>query len=298
MKHELQRLAAAILLALVPAGLVGAENAWTGAGDSDRWSDPANWQQGVPGKSDLALFTGEAGDNAGRPVIIDRETEVGRIELRLPTKTRRLTLSGSGPLVLRGVERKGIKDKFLTTLVATGILDLSPELHVSICNERFVAGNMDGTIVIRSNRVKAGEKDSQAARYHSDGKNLKLAITDRGCFVLAASHWEPGMSLDMSASHTQGPKVFDFGNLEGTQGVTFVRMKEHDGDPVHIRGFDQDDFLRFQEDPFTSCDSNKLFRIQAVTFVGWSDNGKAKVSHREGYWYLEPAGTKPAGNEQ
>jgi len=97
------------------------------------------------------------------------------------------------------------------------------------------------------------------------------------------------MSLDMSASHTEGPKVFDFALKDAPQGVTFIRLKEHDGDAVEIRGFEEDDFFRFRADPFKSCDKGKEFRIDAVKFVGWPDNGKAAVERRGEYWYLKPA---------
>ena len=71
--------------------------------------------------------------------------------------------------------------------------------------------------------------------------------------------------------------------------MTFIRLKEHDGDPVEIHGFDDDDFLRFRADPFKSCDKGKEFRINAVKFVGWPDDGKASVEQRGEYWYLKPA---------
>jgi len=66
-------------------------------------------------------------------------------------------------------------------------------------------------------------------------------------------------------------------------------LKEHDGDPVEIRGFDDDDFFRFRANPFKSCDPGKLFRLDAVKFVGWPDNGKANVEKHGEYWYLKPA---------
>ena len=102
-------------------------------------------------------------------------------------------------------------------------------------------------------------------------------------------HWEPRMSLDMSASHTEGPKVFDFALKGVQQGVTFIRLKEHDGDPVEIHGFEDDDFLRFRANPFKSCDKGKEFRIDAVKFVGWPNNGKAAIEQHGEYWYLKPA---------
>lgn len=160
---------------------------------------------------------------------------------------------------------------------------------MEIRNQRFVAGNQDGTIVIRSNQVRAGKKEPTSNNYKSDGENLKLSITDRGRIRLMTEHWEPGMSLDMSASHTEGPKVFDFALKDAQQGVTFIRLKEHDGDPVEIHGFDDADFLRFRANPFKSCDKGKEFRIDAVKFVGWPNNGMAAIEQRGAYWYLKPA---------
>jgi len=40
---------------------------------------------------------------------------------------------------------------------------------------------------------------------------------------------------------------------------------------------------------FGSCDKGKEFRINAVKFVGWPDDGKAGVELRGEYWYLKPA---------
>ena len=122
---------------------------------------------------------------------------------------------------------------------------------------------------------------------------LTLAGDDRGRLVLAAAYWEPGMSLDLSAGHTEGPKVFEFACEQRPQGVTFLRLKEHDGDPVEIHGFKPGDFFRFEADPFTSCDQGKPFRVDAVRFVGWPSGGAAAVKRRESYWYLLPAGTEP-----
>jgi hypothetical protein len=75
---------------------------------------------------------------------------------------------------------------------------------------------------------------------------------------------------------------------DSRQGVRFIRLKEHDGDLVEIRGFDDDDFFRFRADPFKSCDKGKEFRIDAVRFVGWPDNGKAAIEQRREDWYLKP----------
>ncbi len=57
---------------------------------------------------------------------------------------------------------------------------------------------------------------------------------------------------------------------------------------VVICGFDDDDFFCFRADPFKSCDKGKEFRIDAVKFVGWPDDGKAGVEQRGEYWYLKP----------
>ena len=263
---------------------------WTGnarsgsALQSSNWNDSGNWDIGVPDQHDVVIFEQPG---AGQSIRIDDVADIGKLELGLAKKTERLTLTGSGRLVIHGAET--IRNKYSTALVETGILDLGPELNVEIRNQRFVAGNRDGTVVIRSNKVRAGTKEPTTDNYKSDGEHLKLSITDRGRFVLMTDHWEPGMSLDMSASHTEGPKVFDFALKDAPQGVTFIRLKEHDGDAVEIRGFDEDDFFRFRADPFKSCDKGKKFRIDAVKFVGWPDNGKAAVERHGEYWYLKPA---------
>ena len=256
---------------------------WTGAAKSNLWHDADNWDLGVPDQHDVVIFEQQA---AGQSVQIDDVADIGKLELRLAKETDRLTFTGSGRLVIHGAET--LPNKYATALIETGILDLGSELNVEIRNQRFVAGKQDGTIVIRSGRVRAGKKNATSNHYKSDGENLKLSIADRGRFVLMTEHWEPGMSLDMSTSHTEGSKVFDFALEDAPQGVTFIRLKEHDGDALEIRGFDDDDFLRFRADPFESCDKGKEFRIEAVTFVGWPDNGKAAVEQRGEYWYLKP----------
>ena len=76
---------------------------------------------------------------------------------------------------------------------------------------------------------------------------------------------------------------------DAQQGVTFIRLKEHDGDPVEIHGFDDAYFLRFRANPFKSCDKGKEFRIDAVKLVGWPNNGMAAIEQRGAYWYLKPA---------
>ncbi len=257
---------------------------WTGNAKTTNWNDPANWDLGIPDQYDVVIFDQRA---AGQTIQVDDVAKVGRIELRLEKETDRLFLNGSGLLAIHGAEY--LRNKYSTAMIQTGILDLGSELHVDIRNQRFVAGNQDGTIVIRSNRVRAGQKEATSNNYKSDGENLKLSITDRGSIRLMTEHWEPRMSLDMSASHTEGPKVFDFALADCQQGVTFVRLKEHDGDPVEIRGFDDDDFFRFRANPLKSCDSGKEFRIEAVEFKGWPDNGAAVIEQRRDYWYLKPA---------
>ena len=256
---------------------------WIGNTKSANWNDPGNWDLGVPDRHDVVIFDGRA---AGQSIQIDDDVRIGRIELRLENKTDQLTLTGSGTLAIHGAEY--LRNKYSTAMIQTGILDLDPELHSEIRNQRFVAGNQDGTIVIRSNRIRAGKKEPTSKSYKSDGENLKLSITDRGGIRLMTEHWEPGMSLDMSASHTEGPKVFDFALTDIPQGVTFIRLKEHDGDPVEIRGFDDDDFFRFRADPLKSCDKGKEFQIDAVKFVGWPNNSEAAIEQRGDYWYLKP----------
>ncbi len=257
---------------------------WTGNAKSADWNDPGNWDLGIPDQHDVVIFDGRA---AGQSIHVGDAVRIGRLELQLENKADRLTLTGSGTLALHGAEY--LRNKYSTALIQTGILDLGTELNVEIRNQRFVAGNQDGTIVIRSNRVRAGEKEPTSNSYKSDGENLKLSITDRGSIRLMTEHWEPGMSLDMSASHTEGPKVLDFALADIPQGVTFIRLKEHDGDPVEIRGFDEDDFFRFRADPLKSCDKGKEFQIDAVKFVDWPNNGEAAVEQRGEYWYLKPA---------
>ena len=211
-----------------------------------RWHDPTNWDLGVTGKDNKAVFENTNGET---PIVIEGITEVEHILLRLPRKTHRLTIAGSGSLVLHGAESR-IRNKYFAGLIETGILDFGPDLHVDIHNQRLIAQNKDGTIVIRSNRVRAGKKTPTTNNYPSDGKDLKLDIADRGRFFLATAHWEPGMF----AGHTVGFKIFEFALKEGSQGVTFTRLKKHDGDPVEIHGFDAEDFFCFQEDPFQLCD--------------------------------------------
>ena len=257
---------------------------WTGNAKTANWNDSGNWDLGVPDQHDVVIFDERA---AGQSIHIDDDVRIGRVELRLEDKTDRLTLTGSGMLAIYGAEY--LRNKYSTALIQTGILDLGPELHVEIRNQRFVAGNQDGTIVIRSNQVRAGKQEPTSNSYKSDGEHLKLSITDRGSIQLMTEHWEPGMSLDMSASHTEGPKVFDFALEDARQGVTFIRLKEHDGDPVEIHGFDDADFLRFRANPFKSCDKGKEFRIDAVKFIGWPNNGMAAIEQRGAYWYLKPA---------
>ena len=260
---------------------------WTGNAKSTNWNDPGNWDLGVPDQHDVVIFDQRT---AGQSIHVADVVRIGKIELRLEKKTDRVTLTGSGMLAIHGVDGGG--KKYSTALIQTGILDLGPELNVEIRNQRFIAGNQDGTIVIRSNRVRAGKKESTSNSYKSDGENLKLAITDRGHIHLMTEHWEPGMSLDMSASHTKGPKVFDFALADSPQGVTFIRLKEHDGDPVEIHGFDEADFFRFRADPFKSCDKGKEFRIEAVKFIDWPNNGKATIEQRDDFWYLKPVTAK------
>jgi len=265
---------------------------WTGNAKSTNWNDPGNWDLGVPDQHDVVIFDHRS---AGQSIHVADVVRIGKIELRLEKKTDRVTLTGSGILAIHGVDGGG--KKFFTALIQTGILDLGPELNVEIRNQRFIAGNQDGTIVIRSNRVRAGKKETTSNSFKSDGENLKLAITDRGHIHLMTEHWEPGMSLDMSASHTKGPKVFDFALADSPQGVTFIRLKEHDGDPVVILGFDEADFFRFRADPFKSCDKGKEFRIDAVKFIGWPNNGKATIEQRDNFWYLKPVTAKLPGSK-
>ena len=258
---------------------------WTGNARTANWSDSGNWDLGVPDQHDVVVFDELT---AGKSIHVDEVVSIGRLEVRLSNKTDRVTLTGSGTLAIHGVET--IRNKYSTAMIETGILDFGPELNVEIRNQRFVAGNQDGTIVIRSNRIRAGKKEPTSNGFKSDGEHLKLSVTDRGRILLMTQHWDPGMSLDISASHTVGPKVFDFAMANSQQGMTFMRLKEHDGDPIEIHGFDGDDFFRFRADPFTSCDKDKEFLIDKVKFAGWPENGKAEIEQRGEYWYLKPAG--------
>ena len=70
-------------------------NHWTGGGKPSRWNDPANWDLDVPDSKDVAVFEAIS---TGESVVIDQVADVGRIDLRLPDKSNRLLLAGSGTL--------------------------------------------------------------------------------------------------------------------------------------------------------------------------------------------------------
>ena len=213
---------------------------WTGAASTDRWTDAGNWTGDVvPGSKDIARFESQA------DVVLEGASSVGRLEVELADKDAVVYIDGAGKLVLTGVDT--VIGKPLSLAVKSGTLEIGPELAIDLEGTRFSA-QAGGTLVLRSEEIVAKRPD------------LKAAVSQSGTLRLGMRRWDPRMDLDLSTSSTlgRGAKVIDFAlSADVHQIITFKKFKEHDGDPVVIRGFEPGDALCFSEDPRRSTDPGK-----------------------------------------
>ena len=102
------------------------------------------------------------------------------------------------------------------------------------------------------------------------------------------------MDWDISTSRTLGlgDRILRYSLVEGqSQGLTFNKFKEHDGDVLLIKGFKPGDYLRFKEDPLLSTDPGKHLRLEGIRFHGWPDSGAADIGEKDGFWYFKPKGS-------
>lgn len=250
---------------------------WTGQGDGTSWKDGGNWSTGKqPGPADTARFV----NPPCQTVVITDTTTVGRLECEFPSPTDFMKVDGSGKLVVTGVD-SGIIGKPTSLRAMEGILEIGADLEVEVLVTRVYAYD-GGTLVISSPRVFAGEYE------------LKLGISQTGTIRINTPYWEPGIHLDVATSRTWGlgPHVFEFAMpADVPQGITFPSFKEHDADPFHITGFEEGDYLRFEEDPLLSMDPEKELVLKEVKFVGWPDEGAAEIVRQDDFWYLLPKGS-------
>ena len=129
--------------------------------------------------------------------------------------------------------------KPLSLAVKRGTLEIGRKLAIDLEGTRFSA-QAGGTLVLRSEKIVAKEP------------YLKAAVSQSGTLRLGMRRWDPQMDLDLSTGTTsgRGAKVIDFAlSADVHQIITFKKFKEHDGDPIVIRGFEPGDALCFSEDP-------------------------------------------------
>ena len=246
------------------------QNSWIGPNSVAEWSRESNWSLGhLPRRDERAVFRTPV------KVRVEREHEIGRLEVHLDDPTACVTLTGSGRLVLCGSDR--FLGKPVSLQVEAGILELN--LEVLIAAPRFTA-LPGGTIRIATPQVRAIKSD------------LKIAVCHGGELEINAPRWDPGMHLDLATSRTRGSGSHTI-LLSGSGGskVVFESLKEHDGDAVEIRGFGEDDFIAFRSDPYRSTDPGKGLRLDSFSFAERRE--KASIVERQGHWFLVPEGVAP-----
>ena len=247
---------------------------WTGAASTDRWTDAGNWTgEVVPGSKDIARFESQA------VVVLEGASSVGRLEVELADKDAVVSLDGPGKLVLTGADT--VIGKPLSLAVKGGTLEIGPELAIDLAGTRFSA-QAGGTLVLRSEKIVAKEPD------------LKAAVSQSGTLRLGMRRWAPRMDLDLSTGSTRGrgAKVIDFAlSADAHQIITLGKFKEHDGDPIVIRGFEPGDALCFSEDPRRSTDPGKELVLSSVGFEGWGAQSAAGIESTGALWCLKPKGT-------
>ncbi len=247
---------------------------WTGAAGTRLWMDGGNWTGGVvPGSEDIARF------EAAATVSLDEPAAVGRVEVEPADKNASVVLRGMGRLILAGVDT--VIGKPLSLAVKRGMLEIAPNLAIDIQGTRFSA-HAGGTLFLRGEGVGAAKPD------------LKLAVSQTGTLRLGMRRWNPRLDLDLSTGSTRGlgAKIIDFAlPLDVHQTITFGKFKEHDGDPIVIRGFEPGDALCFREDPLRSTDPGKELDLSAVGFEGWGVSSAAEIESTGDLWCLTPKRT-------
>ena len=275
-----------LCLALVPSALPAGVRTiiWTGAASTDRWTDAGNWTGDVvPGTKDIARFESQAG------VVLEGASSVGRLEVELADKDAVVFLDGPGAYGSRYRDRQAGaygsryrgRQAAIASRVKRGTLEIGQKLAIDLEGTRFSA-QAGGTLVLRSEKIVATEPD------------LKAAVSQSGTLRLGMQRWDPQMDLDLSTGSTRGrgAKVIDFAlSADVHQIITFGKFKEHDGDPIVIRGFEPGDALCFSEDPRRSTDPGKELVLSAVGFEGWGTQSAAGIESTGALWCLKPQGT-------
>ena len=235
-----------------------------------------NWQGNeLPGEGDVVSF-GAASANSR--VILNQTQSIGRLLVELGSPRSRLTLDGRGKLIVTGVDSSPGKPVSLS--VANGVLEVGSALQVEI----------QGT---RVSIYSGGQWNLLGGKFQATRPNLKLGFSQTGVLRILANYWEPNLALDVSTSRSRGKgaRIIDLAAPpDMAQGVTFSKFKEHDGDPLIIKGFERGDYLRFYADPKRSADPGKELILDQVQFDGWPRNGEAEIKVSDGFWYLLPVG--------
>jgi hypothetical protein len=291
-------LTAAVLalgLLAVPAQGYGATLQWKTSVSSGDWTDGRNWSgSALPGKNDKALIKN------GVDVTLDETVTIGHLRIESPAK---LYLDGSGVLEIEGLPSGAIdvfgNPKISTMAIREGSrVEFGPNVTVRVLGSRFGVNGSNtpgngGQLIINSSKVRF---EGTAATTEDN----KLQIAAEAVIRVNTPHWEPNMGLTMSQSHWHGPHKLEFGlSADVAQGITLQSVVQHSvsaADTFLIQGFEQGDFLRFNNDPTQPSlppeyGSHFQLRMEQTVFEGWGNGGAAELEQIGDYWYLKPEGT-------
>ncbi len=208
---------------------------WTNAAGNNRWSDPANWSEGVvPGADDIATFNGTSSDN----VLVENDVSIAGLYIDKDydgivalSSTQRITIGTEG-LTQKG----GTFDGGQTPMIVYGSVkvmagnftapkqDLEIKQHLAVFTDQFDANT--GTVYFTGgDQVITGSFTlnnfvKQVDSYHSFQLQSGSLISFQGMITLAGT---PTAPLDLRSSDTGQPASI---NVQGDSAVSYVDIKD------------------------------------------------------------------------
>ena len=182
------------LLCLMSLTAWAATITWTGGGELENWSDMNNWDSGIPGSADTALF-GEAG--VGTTTVLDPqnlpgapdEWTIGGLTASNTTGDHGIDL-GSKLLSIDGNLSVGVQALAKTLAISNGSLVIGSEsarrsIYLGV-NDRWNPPQSSGTLVLSSVNLEAWLNDcvvGQGGEHRADAVlDLQNAVIPSGVF--------------------------------------------------------------------------------------------------------------------
>ena len=163
-----------VVVLMAAASTHAAITKWTGGGDGTRWSDPLNWDNGVPGGTDTAALWGNVGGGTSITVYVEEgDQAVNNIETfrgvilegtdQDDATERKLTLNGNITGVLGASDHSGtVSIKCDLELTGDTVWDVTARAGSTIAVSRVVSETVQSDITIRNTGTSTNDSTFSA----------------------------------------------------------------------------------------------------------------------------------------